>query len=177
MWVAGPMDDVVKLLCDVSNAFRTHLQEMESIHATGLTPFQARLLAALHRHPGSSQQELARRTGRDKAQITRTIRDLENNGMITRDAHESDWRSFRVTLTDEGARACSLLTEERATLSSTATAGLSSDERRVLAISLSRMKTNLDQRGALEDRAAGGVRSARELDDPPSTPDTGSGPD
>lgn len=142
------MDDLVSLLGEVSAAFQTRLQELGAIRALGLAPFQGQLLAILYRRPGSSQQELASWTGRDKAQIARTIRELKAAGLLTSTAHESDWRSHRLSLTEEGERACALLLKERAALSRTATAKLSFEERDLMVGALGKMKQQLDGLGA-----------------------------
>ncbi|MBP2274652.1 MULTISPECIES: MarR family winged helix-turn-helix transcriptional regulator [Alphaproteobacteria] len=144
------MDELVSLLGEVSAAFQARLQELGAIRVLGLAPFQGRLLAILHRRPGSSQQELAAWTGRDKAQIARTIKELEAAGLLARTAHESDWRSHRLSLTGDGERACALLLKERAALSAAAMANLSVEERHLMAGALSKMKQQLDNLDAGE---------------------------
>lgn len=138
------MDELVDLLGEVSSAFQARLQQLGAIRAMGLAPFQARLLAILHRRPGSSQQELAAWTGRDKAQIARTIKELVGAGLLGRTAHEIDWRSHRLRLTEEGERSCARLLRDRAALSAAVTAALSAEDRRAMSGALTKMKQQLD---------------------------------
>ena len=52
----------------------------------------------------ASMQEIATRLCRDKSQITRQIRVLEDKGIVHRETSEDDARSTRVSLTPKGTR-------------------------------------------------------------------------
>jgi DNA-binding MarR family transcriptional regulator len=67
-----------------------------------LTPVQYSILTALHTLPGIDQSRLARKLGLDKVTILRVLRDLENRSLITRSAHQSDKRSYSLTLSSDG---------------------------------------------------------------------------
>ena len=52
----------------------------------------------------AQMQELARRLARDKSQMTRAVRALEQKGLISRTASPEDGRASVVTLTQKGRR-------------------------------------------------------------------------
>lgn len=104
------------LLREVSANFQQRLSEMTAIEELKLTPFQARLLSVIGRSPGISQLALAVSTERDKAQVARAIKELEQRGFIARSAHETDWRTQRLNVTEEGRQASTRLDAQRAEL-------------------------------------------------------------
>lgn len=53
---------------------------------------------------GSRQQDLADKTGKDKASLTKLLENLEKRGLVTRKADERDKRSKRVWLTTAGRK-------------------------------------------------------------------------
>lgn len=138
------MDELINLLGEVSGSFQARLQEVASLRAVKLAPFQARLLTIIGRRPGCSQQELAGWTARDKAQVARTIKELDSLGLLTRAAHESDWRSHRLGLTEEGLRTSTRLLADREALGAVVTDGLSADQRQIVIDALKSMRDRLD---------------------------------
>ncbi|MDQ0393775.1 MarR family winged helix-turn-helix transcriptional regulator [Labrys monachus] len=137
------MDELIDLLAEVSSGFQLRLNDLNSPRELKLAPFQARLLAVIGRRPGCSQQELAARTGRDKAQVARTIKELKARGFLARSAHASDWRSHSLTVTAEGERASALISRDRAALGIETTLDLTPEERRVMIQALAKMKRRL----------------------------------
>jgi DNA-binding MarR family transcriptional regulator len=138
------MDKLIDLLAEISSGFQLRLQELTALQELRLAPFQARLLAIVARRPGCSQQELAGWTGRDKAQIARTIKELEGRRLLLRSAHETDWRSHTLTVTSEGERACAIIAAERTGLGADVTQDLTLSERGVMVVALQKMKDRLD---------------------------------
>ena len=74
----------------------------------GLKPAQLDVLMNLHRHPGMSQHDLARRLLVGRSNITMILPQLEARGLLRREGDENDKRILRLTLTTEGE---ALLTE------------------------------------------------------------------
>ncbi|MGN6306670.1 MAG: MarR family winged helix-turn-helix transcriptional regulator [Mesorhizobium sp.] len=74
----------------------------------GLKPAQLDVLMNLHRHPGMSQHDLARRLLVGRSNITMLLPQLETRGLLRREGDEKDKRILRLTLTSEGE---ALLTE------------------------------------------------------------------
>lgn len=125
-------DAVIDMLRRASGAFQARLQEMPAIAELGLSPYQARLLSVIGRYPALSQLSLAAATERDKAQVARTIKELEKRGLVERTQHETDWRTQCLSLTGAGTRAASLIDTQRAELAATALRECSPDEQDAL---------------------------------------------
>lgn len=68
----------------------------------GLKIAQLDLMMNVYRHPGISQQELARRLLVGRSNITMLVPDLEKLGLITRDNDANDKRVMRLSLTSQG---------------------------------------------------------------------------
>ncbi len=68
----------------------------------GLKPAQLDVLMNLHRHPGMSQHDLARRLLVGRSNITMILPQLEARGLLRREGDENDKRILRLTLTAEG---------------------------------------------------------------------------
>ncbi|MED4402048.1 MarR family transcriptional regulator [Metabacillus fastidiosus] len=67
-----------------------------------LAPEQHLLIALLLEQEGQSQNEIAKKLGKDKSSVTRMIVSLEKKGYIRRLARKNDRRSVQVYLTEEG---------------------------------------------------------------------------
>ncbi len=67
---------------------------------TGLAGCQTPYLTALHRHPGISQEELARELNVNKSSVTRQLSSLEEQGYIRREPSAADKRILLVYLTE-----------------------------------------------------------------------------
>ena len=66
---------------------------------------QAFALHELDTETPLSQQELAERLYLEKSTVSRMLADLERKGLVERDRHPDNRRTYRLRLTDEG-RAC-----------------------------------------------------------------------
>jgi DNA-binding MarR family transcriptional regulator len=69
----------------------------------GLSIPEWRLLAVIHDHPGSTQQDLVGRTLMDKVAVSRSAGALERRGLIARTTDSVDGRAWRLSLTAEGS--------------------------------------------------------------------------
>lgn len=136
-------DDLLDLFGAVANGFQSRLQSLAVLDELGLAPFQARTLSLISRNVGCSQQALAQWTGRDKAQVARTVKELEARGLITRQAHQSDWRMQCLTVTIEGEKAAQSLNRQRAQAGAEMLENVSTEERKVLRRVLSKMRAKL----------------------------------
>jgi DNA-binding MarR family transcriptional regulator len=90
-WVA-----VARACHAVERALNSALQPLE------LKPAQLDVLMNLHRHPGMSQHDLARRLLVGRSNITMLLPQLENRNLLRREADEKDKRVWRLSLTEEG---------------------------------------------------------------------------
>lgn len=68
----------------------------------GLGPLHLRVLCLCLRNPGCTQQQLVQSMGRDKGQIARLTRDLEERKFLVRTPDERDRRVWRLAVTPEG---------------------------------------------------------------------------
>ena len=71
----------------------------------GLTGRHFGVMMLLHRDGTSTQRDLIRQTGSDKAGMTRTVEDLENLGYLSRTRSASDKRVADLRLTSDGIEA------------------------------------------------------------------------
>jgi DNA-binding MarR family transcriptional regulator len=94
----GPM------LTRTSRAVRNLLQKLFSQAGHEITVEQWVILANLQlRQDGQIHQQLAERTYKDKAAITRLVTGLEERGLITRRVGSDDHRQKRIFITRRGA--------------------------------------------------------------------------
>ena len=73
--------------------------------AEGITPGLYGMLQAIGNNPGLSQSALAIAMEVDRSSIVKVVDQLEQKGLIVRDASPSDRRRYRLQLTATGARA------------------------------------------------------------------------
>jgi DNA-binding MarR family transcriptional regulator len=67
-----------------------------------LKPAQLDVLMNLHRHPGMSQHDLARKLLVGRSNITMLLPQLETRGLLRRESDEKDRRILRIFLTGAG---------------------------------------------------------------------------
>lgn len=89
------------------HAALTWRAEMDArLRPLGLTPTQFMVLATAgwleHVDGPPTQQQVADGAGTDRQMTSRVIRVLQDQGLITRQANESNARSLRVSLTPQG---------------------------------------------------------------------------
>ena len=75
---------------------------MQDTTLSGLGPLHMHALCLCQQQPGAPQQALVQALGRDKGQMARLIRDLEDHGLLTRSTDERDRRVWRLYLTPQG---------------------------------------------------------------------------
>ena len=68
----------------------------------GLDYSRWRVMAVLNEQPGCSMQQLSDLTSVDRTTLTHTLRLMESEGLITRQARSSDRRSVALSLTPHG---------------------------------------------------------------------------
>jgi DNA-binding MarR family transcriptional regulator len=80
----------------------------KSLAPLGIKLVQLDILMNLHRHPGMSQHELARKLLVGRSNITMLLPQLETQGLLLREGDTKDKRVIRLYLTADGE---ALLTE------------------------------------------------------------------
>lgn len=135
--------DILNLMGQINRASQAALQQSETMKSLDLAVFPARLLSIISRSPGRSQQELAEALARDKAQVARTLRELEARGLVTRRANRADWRSLCPELTETGADIARRINQERVDLATRMMSGIIEEEKPLLASLLRRMLSEI----------------------------------
>ncbi len=97
-----------------------------------LGPVHLRALSLCQRHPGWTQQQLGQAMGRDKGQMTRLIRELEEQGLLSRSPDEQDRRVWRLNVTPAGEKECDWFLAIEAQLAAEMFGGLAAKEREQL---------------------------------------------
>ena len=105
--------DVFEVLHDLMHQFRARLlQSLERIQP-GLTFNEFRILMHAGRHPGITQKELVEHSHTDKAQMARTLAQLQDKGWLDRSASEADKRVRCLQLSTQGLQLFALLKNQR----------------------------------------------------------------
>jgi DNA-binding MarR family transcriptional regulator len=141
-----PQDEVLDLVHTVMHQVRS--QQYRVLRAGGheITHMESKVLGYLARHPEATQRDMARSTGRDKAQLARLIKNLRERGLLTSRADPADRRNLRLSLTADGKSVLHTLQQQSARLASKAVAALGAAEVRQLVTLLRRVQQNLDER-------------------------------
>lgn len=130
--------DLPENLMALFEHLRTQLQM--GLHAQGidLAPPDIRLLELIGEAEGLNLQDVGRQMCRDKALITRKVREMESRGLVRRERNPGDQRSFQLFLTEAGkvvhAQAQAILARTHDSLF----APLDADEQRCMAQLLQR---------------------------------------
>ena len=78
--------------------------EHSVVKQTGLSPAQMHTIEIIGHHQNLRMKELASRMGITTGTLTVMIDRLEKSGLVARQPHAWDRRSFNIILTDEGRR-------------------------------------------------------------------------
>lgn len=95
--------DIRQVLWQLAFQFKVSSKRAIRDYDLPINGMHVRLLQMIHRQPDCTAQHIAAVTGRDKAQITRVIKELETMALITRTPDPEDRRSQLLALSDTGA--------------------------------------------------------------------------
>ena len=112
-----------------------NIQKIERIEMAkyGLKGPHAQTLLAMSRFPeGVTSGELVKLCDKDKAAISRTVAELEREGMINRVGRNGNLYRAALILTDRGREAAHIVGERAKQAVEAASAGLSDEHRKVL---------------------------------------------
>lgn len=116
----------------------------EAIGSLGLTGRHFGVLLLLDRDGVSTQRDLIRQTGSDKAGMTRTVEDLESLGIVRRSPSPSDRRIALIEMTAKGRVTFDTARRAAAAAAEDLFAGFEDAELEHLAALLSRIGRNDD---------------------------------
>ena len=141
-------DSVGFLLNDTARLYRRTLDGM--LRDLGMTSLQWRTVARLKREPGMRQSELADLLEVEPITLSRMIDRLADSGMVCRKPDPNDRRAWNLYLTDKTDGLIRQLEVEARRVENLAFAGLSEDERQMLAGLVERVRANLSRKEAVD---------------------------
>lgn len=106
---------LVDLIETFECTFRARVSRLSACNQVHVTPFQAKVLLLVERNMGCSQQVIADLLFRDKAQVARTVKELELLNLVYKTTTKPGGRMFRLRLTTEGNLACDKINHFRRT--------------------------------------------------------------
>lgn len=138
-------DTVLELIHTIMHQYRSQQFQALRDGAHDLTHMEAKVLGFFGRHPASTQSDLARHSGRDKAQLARLITALRERGLLQGEADAQDRRNTRLSLTEAG-RAIQAAAQHQAELLNTqALRGMNAHQQQQLLGLLMQIRHNLDR--------------------------------
>ncbi len=147
---SSPVDDpavsgFVALMTISGQAQQLLKARMQDTTLAGLGPLHMHALCLCQQQPGAPQQALVQALGRDKGQMARLIRDLEDHGLLTRNTDERDRRVWRLYLTPEGATRSAWFSALEAQVAQDLMGHLSADDSEVVVRVLQSVQAKLDE--------------------------------
>ena len=128
-------------------ALRLKLELQRAFKANGfdLSAEHWAVLNCLWENEGISQTEIATRIAKDKTNLTRILDVMEKNGLIRRDNHESDRRSYRIFITPKTLKMREKLTSIAVKVNENAKNGLSAADKREIIRIMNIISSNLEK--------------------------------
>jgi len=123
--------------------FHRRMHEAVREDGDGLAPMEARTLRFLANHEGSTQRDMTQHTGRDKAQIARIVKALQERGLVDSTPDPDDGRSQRLRLTTAGRAMQRRMQQHRARFEQALAQGFDGAEQAALVAQLDRMVANV----------------------------------
>lgn len=122
------------------------IQKIERVEMAryGLKGPHAQVLLAMSRYPeGVTSGELVKSCDKDKAAISRTVAELEREGMVERQGKNGNFYRAALTLTDRGREAAEHVAIRARHAVEAASNGLSEENRRALYMALDLIASHL----------------------------------
>lgn len=116
------------LLAELHVAIRREYRAIAPVMDLALSPLAAQLLTLIARYPDWTQHQLGDATGREKSQVARAMKDLEQHGLINRKPTQKDGRAKAAALTDTAHEVLGQLTATRRTLEKKVFSNLTPEE-------------------------------------------------
>ncbi|HOP30766.1 MAG TPA: MarR family transcriptional regulator [Spirochaetota bacterium] len=106
---------------------------------------QINILMLIDECRNSSMSEISQMTGIEKSSFTRSVDCLEKNGFITRNAIENDRRITKLSLTEKGVKATTLIRNDFDKHLESLISGFSEDEKNEFLISLESISKSMNK--------------------------------
>lgn len=98
---------LISIISGLKHAMRFAMQA----HNIPLSPLYFLIMKLIHEIPQCTPMLIAERSGRDKGQITRLIKELDQHQLLLRLPNPEDKRSFFIELSEKGLSCFKLLEE------------------------------------------------------------------
>lgn len=126
----------LRMKAELQRAFRAKGYDLTTEHWA--------VMNCLWEKEGTTQTEIARKIAKDKTNLTRILDVMERNGLIKREYHESDRRSYRIFLTQKAWKMKDKLIAIAEEVSSVATRGMSAKSQREIIRLMNVINSNLE---------------------------------
>ncbi|GGC58116.1 MarR family winged helix-turn-helix transcriptional regulator [Undibacterium terreum] len=136
-------DAVLEQFFGLMHHFKSQMHQALSTDNFELGPFGAQALAFFEMHPKGTQRDLIRYFGRDKAQVTRLLKQLEERGLISRELDAEDKRSHQIQLTAAGKALQATVHKHKQKIAEEMMVDFDAKERASLIELLGRMRSNI----------------------------------
>jgi DNA-binding MarR family transcriptional regulator len=140
----SPALEVLERVHAIMHLYRSAQQRSLRAGPHDLAHMEIKVLGFFARRPGATQSDLAAHSGRDKAQLARLIRGLRDRGLLDATADETDKRSTRLALSEDGKAMFAALHRHDGALAETALEGIAEADRATLLDLLERVRANLE---------------------------------
>lgn len=160
--VAQAPTNVLESLHALMHQIRRATQDSGAGQEGALAPMDARALGFFARHPGGTASELVEHAGRDKAQIARVLKRLQERGLLMAEPSPHDQRSIQLRLTEAGRETARKQQQRRKRLESQWLSGFNEAERHQLGAYLDRLRAAVGGEGARPPAREGARRAKAE---------------
>lgn len=133
-------EDVLEQLSALMFAFRSEMRREMQAAGHAFNGMEVRMFMRIAAHPGSAASDLVRDSGRDKAQVTRLIQQLEQAGLVRREPDAEDRRVQRLFVTEQGEQLHRELRRQRKAVARRLLGNLDEAEQAQLGRLLARMR-------------------------------------
>ena len=130
---------------DISSIYRLILKlEKEEMEKNGYRGSYALYLSVMSRYPGGiTAARLGELCDRDKAGISRTIGEMEANGLVRRECYKDNFYRAKLILTPKGKEAAQFVRQRAEWAVTAAGQGISEEDRRAMYACLEIIEANL----------------------------------
>ncbi|CUB04891.1 MarR family winged helix-turn-helix transcriptional regulator [Marinomonas fungiae] len=132
---------LIGIISGLKHAMRLAMQE----HKIPLSPLYFLIMKLIHETPHCTPMLIADRSGRDKGQITRLLKELDQHELLIRQQNPADKRSFFIELSDKGLHCFELLEELDMQALEAMTHGLSEQQLEDFLATATQMSQNLER--------------------------------
>lgn len=129
----------------LAHAVKRQLAIQLEVEALGLVPMQVRVMKIIHKRSPCTALDIASFMQRDKAQITRLISGLIDQGLIKKVPNPEDKRSQFLLLTQEGERIQASLSKISRKAEQSMTKGIAEEDIKAFYATTQKMLKNLEE--------------------------------